>query len=381
MDGDLYLAPVRGGPPRRVTDDAEPGVFNGLAEFVAAEELGRLDGAWWSADSRSIAVAHVDERGIPPFTIPHAAGTEGEVHHYPFAGGPNAEVSLRVASVAGDGWRPVDLAMRLDDYLARVVARPAGGWLAAVLPRDQRSLRWYQVSPDGSAEHLWTEDGDPWINVDDHTRALPDGRILRSTERSGFRHLELRSASGELDRILTAGDWVVTEVIAVAAGRGEVLFTATRDGVLVRHLYAVPLDAAEPVANPTRLTVDPGWHAVVARLDGERWIDTWSDLSHAPRMTVESRDGGSLLVHASSTTAVDAGLEPPEIVELVAADGRTPLHAAVYRAAASTPIPPPAVLWVYGGPHSQYVQERLGDDAKWPAPIPRRVGRRRDPGR
>src|SRR4029079_12269842 len=206
---------------------------------------------------------------------------------------------------------------------------------------------WYQVATDGSAEHLWTEEGDPWINVDDHTRVLPDGRILRSTERSGFRHLELRSPSGELDRVLTAGEWVVTEVVAIADGRGEVLFMATRDGVLERHLYAVSLDAAEPATDPTRLTVEPGWHAVVAQPDGERWIDTWSDLSHAPRMTVVSRDGEAVPVHASSTTAADAGLEPPEIVQLLAADGRTGLHAAVYPASPPTADPSPAVLWVY----------------------------------
>lgn len=356
MDGDLYLAAVRGGSLRRITDDAEPGVFNGLAEFAAAEELDRFDGAWWSADSQSLAFAHVDERGVPPFTIAHGNEAD-EVHHYPFAGGPNARVSLRVASVQSDGWRPVELEMEADDYLARVVSRPPGGWLAAVLPRDQRSLRWYEVGADGSAVHLWTEPGDPWINLDDHTRVLPDGRILRSTERSGFRHLELRSSSGELDRVLTAGDWVVTEVVAVAADRGDVLFMATHDGVLERHLYAVPLDTVEPVTDPTRLTVEPGWHVVVARQDGERWIDTWSDLSHAPRLTVEARDGAPQLIHASSMTAADANLAPPEILSVVAADGRTRLHAALYRAAAPPSDSPPAVLWVYGGPHSQYVKD------------------------
>ena len=129
INGDLHVAPIRGGPPIRITDDAELGVFNGLAEFVAAEELDRFEGAWWSADSRSLAYAHVDERGVPPFAIAHAAGREpaDEVHHYPFAGGPNAHVSLRVASVTGAGSRDVDLGMRPDDYLARVVPHPAGG--------------------------------------------------------------------------------------------------------------------------------------------------------------------------------------------------------------------------------------------------------------
>jgi dipeptidyl-peptidase-4 len=355
MDGDLHVVRVRGGQPRRITSDAEPGVTNGLADFAAAEELDRFEGAWWSADSQFLAFAHVDERGIPPFAIAHATGP-AEVHHYPFAGGPNAQVSLRVASIADDGWRPVDLAMEADDYLARVVARPSGGWLAAVLPRDQRSIRWYAVAPDGDAEHLWTETGDPWVNLDGHTRALPDGRILRSSERSGFRHLELRSPSGELERVLTAGEWVVTDVAAVGTERGEVLFMGTRDGVLERHLYAVPLDAPAPVSDPVRLTAEPGWHAVVARLDGERWIDTWSDLTHAPRVTVEGRDGATQLIHASPMTADDAGLRPPELVEVTAADGRTRLNAAIYRPADRAAAPPPAVLWVYGGPHSQYVK-------------------------
>jgi dipeptidyl-peptidase 4 len=358
-DGDLYVVPLRGGRPRRLTDDAEPGVFNGLADFIGSEELNRFDGAWWSDDSRSIAFAHVDEGGIPPSVIHHDPGHEPveEVQHYPFPGGPNAQVTLRVASIAGRGWRGVALGMRPDDYLARVVPHPAGGWLAAVLPRDQRSLAWHRVASDGSAERLWVEEAEPWINVDDHTRVLLDGRILRSSERSGFRHLELRATNGEVERVLTAGEWVVTNVVAVSASRREVLFVATRDGVLERHLYAASLDAPEPVRDPIRLTTERGWHSIAAGGDGERWIDTWSDLEHAPRVTVATRGGDVTLIHASSSTAGDEQLEPPEMLELLAGDGKTALHAALYRAA---PRPaadrlPPAVVWVYGGPHSQYV--------------------------
>jgi dipeptidyl-peptidase-4 len=360
MSGDLHVAPVKGGPVRRITEDAEDGVSDGVAEFAAAEELDRFEGAWWSADSRSLLFAHVDERPIPTLTIRHAEGSEPleEVHHYPFAGGPNVQVTLRVASMSDSHWREAVLPMEADDYLARVVAHPAGGWLTAVLPRDQRKLEWHRVAVDGSSEHLWTEEGDPWINLDHDTQVLADGRILRSTERSGFRHLELRTASGDLERVLTRGDWMVTAAVAFGARRNEILFTATRDGVLERHLYAVSLDADEPVADPERLTTEPGWHTLVGDTDGERWIDTWSDLSHAPRVTVATRDGGSRLIHESSTTAEDAALDPPELVELLAADGRTPLKAAIYRSSTEDPraVPAPTVLWVYGGPHWQYVR-------------------------
>lgn len=361
MGGDLYVTEVRGGQPRRLSDDAGPGVFNGLAEFVAQEELDRFQGAWWSADSRFLAYAHVDERSVPTFTITHEPGHEpaDEVHHYPFAGGPNAQVSLRIASVAGSGWRDIKLGMRPDDYLARVLAHPAGGWLAAVLPRDQRSLAWHRVATDGSSQRRWVEEGNPWINLDDDTRVLPDGRVLRTTERSGFRHLEVRGADGELERVLTHGDWVVTGVAAVATARREVLFMATRDGVLERHLYAVPWDAPEPISDPERLTADEGWHAVVARPDGGRWIDTWSDLQRAPRVSVVSREGQSRLIHASSVTATEERLDPPELLELVAADGHTPLQVALHRPRGREAAgdPPPGVVWVYGGPGSQNVKE------------------------
>jgi len=356
--GDLHVVQVQGGPFTRLTDDGGPGIANGAPDFIAAEELDRLDGAWWSADSRSIAYAHVDDRGVPEVDIvPPGASHAGELHRYPAAGGPNAEVTLRVATLDGAPSTAVPLEMTADDYLARVIAHPAGGWLVATLPRDQRSLFWQRVAPDASVRVLWRDVAEPWINLDADTRILSDGRILCSSERSGFRHLELRTADGALERVLTQGEWVVTGVVHVAEAKGEVLFMSTRDGVLERHLYAVPLDAGSPVADPARLTVEPGWHDVVAGHDGARWVDTWSDLESAPRVVLAGRGVEPVEIHAATATAASAGLDPPELIELTAIDGRTTLHGAVYRAGSqpASSTPPPGVIWVYGGPHRQYV--------------------------
>ena len=361
VDGDLWAAPVDGGPPRRLTNDAKAGVTNGIAEYIAAEELDRFDGLWWSSDSRTIAFAHVDERAIAPFDVAEGgAGDEQEPHRYPFAGGPNAKVELRIATLDGKAPTGVDLPMSADDYLARVVADPTGGWLVAILPRNQRSLRWWRVSPDGSAREMWVELADPWINLDHATRVLADGRILTTSERSGFRHLELRSPEGDLLRVLTAGEWAVIGLVAASSDRGEALFTATRDSVLERHLYAVPLDAPQPATDPERLTDEPGWHEIVAAPDGSQWIDTFSNTDHAPRVSVHSRNRiAPIPIWTPSATAKSTGLNPPEFLELIAADERTTLHAAFYRptdAAAGSVGPPPCVVWVYGGPHSQYVK-------------------------
>lgn len=350
--GDVWVVPLEGGSPTQVTQDAQEGVFSGLPEFVAAEELDRPDGLWWSEDGSFLAYARVDERDVPPFVIPHwgADPAESEAHRYPFAGQENAQVSLHVVPAAGG--TPALAGIEIDGYLARVVARPTGGWLVAVLSRDQRSLRWSGVSPDGAADELWVEIGEPWLNLDADTRVLADGRILRTTEATRFRHLELRSSDGGQMRRLTEGEWQVAAVVQVDTTANEVLFVGSRDGVREQHLYSVSLDGGEPA----RLTAEPGWHEVAARDDGRRWADTHSTLDHAPRVSVRDRDGGSpIAIHEPSADPNRTGLAPPELLELAAADGITPLHGAFYRPD-PTWGPPPLVVSVYGGPHSQRVR-------------------------
>jgi dipeptidyl-peptidase 4 len=358
-DGDLWVAPLEDGPPLRLTSDAEPAVFNGLAEFAAAEELDRYEGMWWSVDGQRIAFAHVDERGVPPFVISHlgADPPTHEEHRYPFAGGPNARVTLRIVALAGGQPTEVDLGMAEDDYLARVVAELGGSWLVAVLPRAQRSLRWLRVSAAGESHELWTETAQPWINLDSDTRVLGDGSILRTTEESGFRHIELRDPDGSPLRTLTGGAWMVSNVVHVDEQRREVLFTGTADGVMQRHLYAAPMDVTQPTEEPQRLSEEPGWHEAVVSHDGRHWVDTWSTLERSPAVAVRTLDGGEpSVIHEATLAPASPGRLPPDIFNLVADDGTTPLHAALYRPPSPAQSPPPCVVWVYGGPHEQYVK-------------------------
>ena len=220
---------------------------------------------------------------------------------------------------------------------------------------------WYQgqnvgVRTAGSiAAELWTERSELWLNLDEMTRILSDGRVLRATETSGHRHLELREADGSSPRSLTTGDWVVTDVAHVDEARGEVLFLGTADGVLERHLYAVPLDAFRPSARPERLTDEPGWHEAVVSDDGALWSDTFSNRGTARQVVVRGRTGSSAtVIHRPSTDAKTLRLVVPELLEVPADDG-TPLHVALFRPQSNGATPPPAVVWVYGGPHSQQV--------------------------
>ena len=102
--GELWLAELAGGAHRRLSQDGEPGVSNGLEDYLAAEELDRFEGAWWSAAGTEILFTHVDERRIPLFMTGTGRSASGtmlrEEYRYPFAGGPNPRTTLRLAAMA-----------------------------------------------------------------------------------------------------------------------------------------------------------------------------------------------------------------------------------------------------------------------------------------
>ena len=84
---------------RRAGEDA---VTFGLAEFVAAEEMGRSRGYWWSPDGSQLLIARVDESPVRRWHIADPANPDkapAEVR-YPAAGTPNADVSLLLATIA-----------------------------------------------------------------------------------------------------------------------------------------------------------------------------------------------------------------------------------------------------------------------------------------
>jgi dipeptidyl-peptidase-4 len=64
-DDELWVVAVSDGEAnRQLTDSAETGVTNGLADFIAQEEMGRYAGFWWSTDGTHIAYQETDDSGV-----------------------------------------------------------------------------------------------------------------------------------------------------------------------------------------------------------------------------------------------------------------------------------------------------------------------------
>lgn len=353
--GELFVAQVAGGEPRQLTSGAEDGLTNGLAEFIAQEELDRDRGFWFSPDGTRIAFERADERHIPVYPIVHQGkdAVDIENHRYPFAGEPNARVQLVVVAVEGGEPAWMDLGPDPDIYLGDVAWRPDNVLTATILSRDQKKQRLVAFDAGGAATTLVEEHGEPWINLSHDTRLLESGEFVRSTEATGFRHLVLHGPDGQMLRTLTEGEWIVTGLYGVDEKRRIAYFSGTRDGVLERHLHAVSLDGGEP----RRITMDAGWHGVLLAQDFSRFIDVRSSLEHAPVVTLRSLgEGGDVVLYDNAGGSATAlGLKEPELFTCAADDG-TVLHGALYRPpGTASGARAPLVVSVYGGPHAQRV--------------------------
>lgn len=177
-------------------DDSEPdSVSWGSADFIAAEEMGRFRGYWWSPDGTTIAACRVDDAAVERWVIadPARPSEAARTIRYPAAGTANPDVTLHLLSL--DGSRTaVDWDRDYFPYLAAVDWTDAGLTLL-VQSRDQQGSMVLQVDTTdaptrGETTVLWHDYDDAWVELVPGTPArLADGRVVITADRDGVRRL------------------------------------------------------------------------------------------------------------------------------------------------------------------------------------------------
>ncbi|MFG2885620.1 prolyl oligopeptidase family serine peptidase [Streptomyces sp. NPDC048297] len=342
--GALRVVGAEGEGDRALLEPEEEQVGYGLAEFVAAEEMGRSRGFWWSPDSDRLLVARVDDTPVQRWWISDPARPEREPHHvaYPAVGTPNADVRLFVAGL--DGTRTEVLWDRTRyPYLARVHWSAAGAPLLLVQARDQRSQLFLAVDPDTGTTRMVHADEDPtWLELFPGVPCWsPSGQLVRVADEGGARVLAVgeRPLTGPQLHIRSVLD-VSADDVLVTASAGEAAEAPETGEIHVYRVNELGLErvsqergvhAAVRSGNVTVLvsaTLDsPGAHVQVLR-DGKRTATVTSYAEHpgmSPRVTLT--EGGARRIPC-------AVLMPQDY------HGDTPL---------------PVLLDPYGGPHGQRV--------------------------
>jgi dipeptidyl-peptidase-4 len=356
----LYVTELASGQERALTTDGGGTLSWGAAEFVAQEEMDRHTGYWWSPDDRYVAVARVDESPVNVVTRAAigAEGTKLVEQRYPAAGTRNAIVDLYIMAPDASSRVKADLGPNPDQYLTRVDWTKDGkAVLVQRMTRDQKRLDVLRIDPaTGASSLLFSETSPTWVNLTENLKALKDGSLIWSSERSGFSHLYRWKADKWTQ--LTRGDWTVDRVAGVDEKARRVYFTGTLDTPLESQLYWV---SYEKPGRPVRVT-EPGWfNGVTMDKDAAHVLVTRSNPAQ-PQQTYLADAAGRRLAWVEENRLgpdhpyapyLDAHIQP------VFGTLRGPDGSELHYRMLSPPRAPgkryPVFFYVYGGPHGQQV--------------------------
>ncbi|MET8974592.1 prolyl oligopeptidase family serine peptidase [Streptomyces sp. NPDC004539] len=342
--GALRVVGAEGEGDRALAEPESASITYGLAEFIAAEEMDRHRGFWWSPESDRLLVAQVDDTPVKRWWISDPARPEREPQHIPYAQAGTENAIVRLFALGLDGSRTEVVWDRARfPYLARVHWSAAGAPLLLVQARDQRSQLYLAVdTASGTTRMVHADEDRIWLDLFPGVPCWsPSGQLVRIADEGGARVL----AVGE--RPLTTAQLHVRAVldvsgddVLVSASAGEEAADPETGEV---HVYRVNELGVE------RLSEGPGVHSAVR--SGDVTVLVSATLDRPGSLARVLREGKRVATVASY--AEDPGLSPR--VQLTQGGARRIPCAVLMPRDYDGGTPLPVLLDPYGGPHGQRV--------------------------
>ena len=238
----------------RIIEDPDPNVSWGSAEFIAAEEMGRMRGYWWSPDGDRVAACRVDITNVDRWHLTDPADpsvTPNELA-YPAAGTTNADVVLAVIGLDGEtkylGWD-----RETYPYLVSVQWNEGEPLTFLVQSRDQRSTQ--VLAADTASLATRGGRGRPrsrWVELVPGSPAWAGERFVMAADRDGVRRVLVDGTP------ITPTDLQVREIVSVEDDSVLVVASNVNEPT-EQQVMRVAYDGTV-----TNVTSEPGVHNAVS---------------------------------------------------------------------------------------------------------------------
>ena len=364
-NGSLYVI-YANGAERLVAERENDQITYG--EYVSRNEFGIDGGTFWAPNNRKVAFYRKDESKVTSFPLLDITTRTGSLKEikYPMAGMDSENVQLGIFDVVtGETVYAAVDDFGYDRYLTNITWSPDGEMIyIQVLDRSQKHLKLnaYSAQTGDFIKTILTEDNEKYVEPFDPLYFIKDQNffIYRTANRDGYRNLYLCDNDGNIRRLTS----VDADVKYVGNDGRYVYYTSAEVSPIENHLFRIELKnlkkgvAKASFGKPQRLTFAEGWHEIQLSPDCRHFIDSYSSLCTPRVVNLCASDGKILnnLLTADDPT-LDYAYTEISLGTVKSADGQYDNY---YRLIKPKDFDPskkyPVIVYVYGGPHSQMVQ-------------------------
>lgn len=352
-----------------ITNDSDKGIVSGQA--VHRNEFGINKGIFWSPTGSLLAFYRMDETMVTDYPLVDISARVAKLKDikYPMAGMKSHHVTVGVYNPSTQKTIFLNTGTPKEKYLTNIAWSPdeKSIYIAEVnRGQDTCIVRSYDAITGKLQTTLFTETHSKYVEPENPVLFLKNDptKFLWQSERDGYNHLYLYDTTGKLLKQITSGKWDVTSVIDFDEKGDNLLYISTEASPIEKHIYKVNLKSGKR----EKLSKEEGVHNATISSTGKYMCDTYNSQHNAGKVAVtEVKSNKTYIYHTAKNPYRNIQLPEITVSSLKANDGKTDLY---YRIVKPLNFDAnkkyPVIVYVYGGPHSQLVDNSwLGQARGW----------------
>ena len=368
IDNNLYVQ-TPGGKEYAVTNDSEKGIVNG--QSVHRNEFGINKGTFWSPQGNLLAFYRMDETMVADYPLVDVSARIAKLKDikYPMAGMKSHHVTVGIFNPSTEQTVFLKTGTPKEKYLTNIAWSPdeKSIYIAEVnRGQDTCIVKSYDATTGRLLNTLFTEVNPKYVEPENPVLFLKNDldKFLWQSERDGYNHLYLYDTAGKLLKQVTSGNWDVTSVLGFDEKGENLLYISTEASPIERHIYRINLKNGRK----ERLSKEEGVHYATLSASGEYICDRYISQNNAGKVAVtDTKSNNTHVFYTAKNPYRNVVLPEITLGTLKANDGITDLY---YRIVKPLNFDPnkkyPVVVYVYGGPHSQMVDNSwMGQARGW----------------
>jgi dipeptidyl-peptidase-4 len=364
----LYVADINS-KITPVSSEKNTGIVFG--KTVHRNEFGIEKGTYWSPSGKNLAFYRMDESMVTEYPLVDIEPRIAELNklRYPMAGMQSHEVTVGVFSTETGTIIYLKTGEPKVQYLTNISWSNDDKFIfIAVLNPQQNHMKFnqYDASTGEFVKTLFEEKNDRYVEPLKPAVFFKKSvdKFIWQSQRDGYNHFYLYDFNGKMLKQITKGEWVVVEFLGFNENETELFYVSTEKSPLERNLYSVNIETGKKVL----LTTEKGYHSAMLSDSKNYILDQYSSTEFPNVINLNDSKGKKVreLVNAENPLK-EVSMPEMQMFTIKAADGKTDLYGRVIKPLNFDKTKKyPAILYVYGGPHAQLVDNTwLGGASLW----------------